>query len=129
MACAGVAGLSVLCGITHVVVSRTQNVGNIVVNRLESGIGDLPFVIVFRLGDVSDMSHHDDIQLLLILFNPLGLLEEAGPLITDLRPVLLCRFMPDVSVTLSVRQNDQGKTLRILLGFLVGVTQTRDRCY
>ena len=60
MAGAGVARLSVYGGITHVMVSRAQHVGDMIVDRLESAIGDLPLVLVFSLGDVSHMDCHGD---------------------------------------------------------------------
>ena len=100
-------------------IPRTQDVGDMVINRLESGISDLPFFIVLCLGNVSHMDRHDDIPLLLVLLNPLGLFKEAGALITNTRPVLLCLLMPDISVALRIRQNDQSKEFRILLGFLL----------
>ena len=106
-------------------ISRAQYVGNVVINGLESGIGYLPFFIVICLSDISNMSHHDDIQLQPVFFDPLSLLIETGTLITNARPVLLCLFMPDVSITLSVRQNDQGEKLRIWCGFLIRRAKTR----
>ena len=90
-----------------------------VIDRLESGICYLPLFIVFGLGNVSHMYRHDDIQLLLIVLDPFGLFKETGSLITNVWPVLLSLFMPDVSITLCVRQNDQGKEIRILIGTFV----------
>jgi len=100
-------------------IPRAQDVGDMVINRLESGISDLPFFIVLCLGNVSHMNRHDDVPLLLVLLNPLGLFKEAGTLITNTRPMLLCLLMPDISVALRIRQNDQCKESRILLGFLL----------
>jgi hypothetical protein len=65
------------------------------------------------------MDGHNDVPLLLVLLNPLGLFEKAGTLITNTRPVNLCLLMPNISVALRIRQNDQSKESRILLGFLL----------
>ena len=100
-------------------ISRTRYVGNVVINRLESRVGDLPFFFVFGLGNVSHMDRHDDVHLLLILLDPFGLPKEAGSLISNVRPVLLCLFVPGIGVTLRVRQDDQGKKIGISFGFLI----------
>ena len=110
-------------------IPRAQDVGNMVVNRLESDISDLPFFIVFCLGNVSHMDRHDDVPLLLVLLNPLCLFKEAGSLITNTRPVLLCLLMPDISVALRVRQNDQSKESGILLGFPLNIIGRVSRSY
>jgi len=99
-------------------IPRAQYVGHVVVNGLESGVGYLPLFVVLGLGDVSHVSGHDDIHLLLVLLDPFGLREETGTLITNVGPVLLCFFMSDISVALGVRQNDQGKRIGVSLGFL-----------
>ena len=110
-------------------VPRAQDVGNMVINRLESDISDLPFFFVLCLGNVPHMNHHDYIPLLLVLLNPLCLFKEAGSLITNTRPVLLCLLMPDISVALRIRQNDQSKEPRILLGFLLNTIGRLFRSY
>ena len=116
---AGVAILSVFWGITHVVVSRTQDVGNMIVDRLESAVGDLPLFIVLGLGDVPHMDRHGYVHLLLVLLDPFRLFEKTASLIPNARPVLLSFPMPDIGVTLGVRQNDQRKEIRISFGSLM----------
>jgi hypothetical protein len=100
-------------------IPQAQYVGNVAVNRFESGICYLPFFDVFGLGNVSHMDRHDDVHLLLVLFDPFGLLKETGSLITNAWPVLLSLSMPDISVTLRVRKNDQGKIIRLSLGRII----------
>ena len=85
-------------------ISRAQDVGNVMINRLESGIRYLPFFNVFGLRNVSHMYRHDYIQLLLSLLDPFGLRKETGTLITNAWPMLLRLFVPYIGVTLSVRQ-------------------------
>ena len=110
-------------------IPRAQDVGNMVINRLESDISDLPFFFVLCLGNVPHMNHHDYIPLLLVLLNPLCLFKEAGSLITNTRPVLLCLLMPDISVALRVRQNDQSKEPGILLRFPLNIIGRLSRSY
>ena len=100
-------------------ISRTQDIGNMVINRFESGVSDLPFFIVLCLGNVSNMDCHNNIPFLLVLLNPFGLSKEAGALITNTRPMLLRLLMPNISVALRIRQNDHRKEFRILLEFLL----------
>ena len=88
-----------------------------VINRLKSGIGDLPLFIVSCLGNVSHMHRHDDIHFLPVRLDPFGLRQETGTLITNARPVLLGLFVPHISVTLSVRQYEQSKIISISFGF------------
>ena len=113
------AGLSGYGGITHVVVPRTENVRDMIVNRPESGIGDLPLFIVFGLSDVSHMDRHGDVHLLLVLLYPCGLFEKTGALISNVRPMLLCLLVPGIGVALCVRQNDQRKEIGGLCGSLI----------
>ena len=65
------------------------------VNRLESGICDLPFLFVAGLGDVAYM--HDELKVPFapVVLDPLSLPEEARSLITNVRPMLLSlRYQP-----------------------------------
>ena len=79
----------------------------------------LPFFIVFCLSNVSHMDRHGYVHRLLILLDPLGLRKKTGSLVTNARPVLLCLFVPNIGVTLRVRQNDQRKGLGVPFGFSV----------
>ena len=94
-------------------VSRAQYVGYVVVNSLKSGIRYLPFFIVLCLSNVSHVHSHNDIRCLPVLFDPFSLLEKAGPLIADVRPVLLRLPMPCIGVALRVRQDDQSEEICI----------------
>lgn len=125
MAGAGVARLSVYGGITHVVISRAQQVGHMIVDRLESAVGDLPLVLVFGLGDVSHMDCHRDVHLLLVRLDPFGLFEKTGALITNAPPMPLRFLVPDVRVALRVRKNDQRKGIGgwLFFGLRAGETQ------
>ncbi|MDC0281383.1 hypothetical protein OAK68_00430 [Akkermansiaceae bacterium] len=88
-------------------ISRTENVRNMRLDRLESGVRDLPFIVVLGLSDISHMYDQGDVSCLVIFFNPFGLPKKAGSLIADLWPMFLSLPVPGIGITLSVRQDDQ----------------------
>ena len=91
----------------HVVVTQTKAIGYVAIQYGHSLLCDGPFLVGVRLHNVSLVDEKDDVESLLVVADPAGLLEEVAAQIS-VAP-LLGKLESSVAVELGVGQDRNGK--------------------
>ena len=97
---------------THVVVSQAQAIGHFPVQYGHGFLCDCPFLVGVRLHDISLVDEKSDVEPLLVVTHPAGLIEKVASQIS-VAP-LFGQLESSVAVKLSVRQNRDGESFRCL---------------
>ena len=97
---------------THVMVSQAHAIGHFPVQYRHCFLGDGPFLREVRLHDISFVDEKSDIESLLVVTNPAGLLEKVTTQVS-VAP-LFRKLQSGVAVELGVRQDREGERLSFL---------------